>query len=136
MGDVHMGDLSRLNRLKSKVNTVTHAQFDQTEQARSTSNSNWQEKYNGQTFKIAKALRTKLNRLQILNLWDNYFGEETDFLHTDLKSEKALTVMNDLGSMVESYFQGQPVHILGMLFFELCRMAVTWTVKERRLGDS
>ena len=76
---------------------------------------------------MAKALRSKLNRLQILNLWDNYFGEETDFLHSELKSEKALTIMNDLGSLIESNFQGQPEHILGLVFFELCRMAVSWT---------
>ena len=69
------------------------------------------------------ALHKKLNRLCVFQLWDHYFGEATDFLHSDLKSEKVLNVMNDLGTLIESHMQGQPEYLMGMLFFELCRMA-------------
>ena len=79
--------------------------------------------YTAQTFKIAKALHKKLNRLCVFQLWDHYFGEAIDFLHSDLKSEKVLNVMNDLGTLIESHMQGQPEYLMGMLFFELCRMA-------------
>lgn len=88
--------------------------------------SQFQEKYTAQTFKIAKALHKKLNRLCVFQLWDHYFGEATDFLHSDLKSEKALNIMNDLGTLIESHMQGQPEFLMGMLFFELCRMAEPW----------
>eukprot|EP00438_Fugacium_kawagutii_P020454 Skav206759 [mRNA] locus=scaffold167:274561:284256:- [translate_table: standard] len=74
------------------------------------------ERYTGQSFKDAKALRTKLTRLSIWSEWESFFGENADFLSPDLKSgERTLRVMNDIVGVVESYMIGQSYHDIGLV---------------------
>ena len=83
-----------------------------------------QERYTGQTFKVAKALRSKLNSMQILKQWEDFFGEWTDFLAPEINNGRILAVMNELGVMIESYTCGQSAAYQGLIFMELAKMCV------------
>ena len=86
-----------------------------------------QERYTGQTFKVAKALRTKLGNMDIYKAWEDYLGEMTDFLSDTsggLNNARVLGVMNDLGILIESHMCGQPASYQGLIFMELCKMCV------------
>ncbi|CAE7246052.1 unnamed protein product, partial [Symbiodinium sp. CCMP2456] len=85
------------------------------------------ERYNGNSFKTAKALRTKLMNMQILQEWENVFASETDFLSPQMvdKHDRALLCMNSIGTMIESNLPGQSPEHQGLLLMELCKFVVS-----------
>ena len=85
-----------------------------------------QERYNGNSFKTAKALRSKLASMKVLEEWETVFAAETDFLSPEManKHDRVLLCMNSLGTMIENNLPGQPAEHQGLLLMELCKFVV------------
>ena len=84
-----------------------------------------QEKYtSGQSFKVAKAFRNKLDYFGIYDIWEAFMASEVDFLHNDVqkKSEQILSNMNSLTTAVEMNVTAQPPKLVSSLVMELTKM--------------
>ena len=86
----------------------------------------YQEKYTTAiSFKVAKALKNKLDSFSIYDSWESFCGDEVDFLHNDVqkKSQIILSNINTLATLVES-LTGQCPKLLGILIMELTKLCV------------
>ena len=85
-----------------------------------------QERYNGNSFKTAKALRSKLITMKVLDEWETVFASETDFLSPQMvdKHDRALLCMNSIGTMIETNLPGQSAEHQGLLLIEMCKFIV------------
>ena len=91
----------------------------------------WQEKYSVQCFKNARALQKKLQLFGILPKWEQFFGDETDFLDPELrKHDTVVSVMNHFATVIESKFAGQPTELLGVVLMELCKFCASAQVDD------
>ena len=86
-----------------------------------------EEKYNATTFKTSRALRNKLTKYNVQKAWDEVFGEQTDFLHPELKNmDNVISNMNQFGNMCDNLFVGHSSDLLGYILIELCRFCVSF----------